>query len=190
MAEVDVLVSGYARAESDEVSRVAGTVSLVRAPGLTAVVDPGMVADREQILGPLRELGISPGTVTDVILSHHHPDHTVNVALFPEARVHDCWAIYDGDAWHDRAAEGAEPAPGVRLWETPGHTPQDITTLVETDAGTVALTHLWWHSRMESDPRATDIDALHTHRARVIEVADLIVPGHGEAFEVDHRTPR
>lgn len=189
MAQVDVLVEGYARREGD-VARVAGTVSLVRAPGLTAIVDPGMVAHRDLILDPLRALGVEPGSVTDVVLSHHHPDHTVNIALFPEARVHDTWAIYHGDEWRDRPAEGTEVAPGVRLWETPGHTPQDITTLVDTDDGTVALTHLWWHATMAGDPRATDLDALHTHRARVLEVAGRIVPGHGAAFEVTARTPR
>lgn len=189
MAEVNVLVNGYARREGDS-ARVAGTVSLVRAPGLTAIVDPGMVASRDLILDPLRDLGIDPSSVTDVILSHHHPDHTVNIALFPEARVHDHWAIYAGDLWHDRPAEGAELAPGVRLWETPGHSPQDITTLVEGDAGTVALTHLWWHASATTDPRATDLDTLHVERARVLEVADLIVPGHGPAFEVTADTPR
>lgn len=48
---------------------MAGTVSLVRAPGLVAIVDPGMVADRELILAPLRALGVAPETVTDVLLS-------------------------------------------------------------------------------------------------------------------------
>ena len=189
MASVDVLVEGYARSDGES-ARVAGTVSLVIAPGLVAIVDPGMVVDRELILAPLRALGIAPEAVTDVVLSHHHPDHTVNIALFPEARIHDTWAVYHGDVWTDRPADGAVLAEGVTLWSTPGHTPQDITTLVETDDGVVALTHLWWHETMEGDPRATDLDALHAGRARVLEVARHIVPGHGPAFEVTDATPR
>jgi glyoxylase-like metal-dependent hydrolase (beta-lactamase superfamily II) len=189
VATVDVLVEGYARREGD-VARVAGTCSLVRSGELVAVVDPGMVADRDLILAPLRALGVEPGDVTDVILSHHHPDHTVNIALFPTARVHDVWAVYEGDAWRDRPAEGATLAPDVQLWATPGHTPQDVTTVVRTDDGTVALTHLWWHAAMEGDPRATDLDALHAGRQRVLAVADRIVPGHGPAFDVTPDTPR
>jgi glyoxylase-like metal-dependent hydrolase (beta-lactamase superfamily II) len=189
MASIDVLVEGYARNDGES-ARVAGTVSLVIAPGLVAVVDPGMVVDRELILAPLRALGIAPEAVTDVVLSHHHPDHTVNIALFPEARIHDTWAVYHGDVWTDRPADGAVLAEGVTLWSTPGHTPQDITTLVETDDGVVALTHLWWHATMEGDPRATDLDALHAGRARVLEVARHIVPGHGPGFEVTDATPR
>lgn len=185
MATVDVLVEGYARTvEGADHSEVAGTVSLVRAPGLVAVVDPGMVTHRSEILEPLRALGVDAETVTDVVISHHHPDHTINVGLFANARVHDHWAMYDGDRWYNRACEGVELAEGVRLLATPGHTPQDLTTLVDTDGGTVALTHLWWFEGMAGDPRATDLDSLLRHRDRVLEVADVIVPGHGRAFSV------
>jgi len=176
MATVDVLFVGYAD------DRVAGTVSCIRDGDLVAIVDPGMVPNRAAILDPLKALGVSAGDVTDVILSHHHPDHTINIALFEDARVHDTWAIYQGDVWIDRAAEGAELAPGVRLMETPGHTAQDITTLVETSDGIVALTHLWWDQSSESDPLAQDLDALFTNRKRVLELASLIIPGHGAPF--------
>jgi glyoxylase-like metal-dependent hydrolase (beta-lactamase superfamily II) len=49
-----------------------------------------------------------------VVFSHHHPDHTVNAALFPNARIHDHWAVYQGDRWLDRDAHGAVLAPSVR----------------------------------------------------------------------------
>ena len=189
VATVDVLVDGYARRDGD-VARVAGTVSLVRSGDLVAVVDPGMVASPREILDPLEAHGLSPADVTDVVLSHHHPDHTVNVGLFPGARVHDQWAVYQGDTWRDRPAEGHALADDVVLWETPGHTPQDISTMVTTADGLVAITHLWWHASMEGDPRAVDLDALHRGRARVLEAATRIVPGHGPAFGVTPGTPR
>ena len=93
-ARLDVLFTGYAR-----MPNVAGTVSLVRDEGRVIVVDPGMVPTREDLLGPLRELGVRPEDVTDVVLSHHHPDHTLNVALFPVVPVHDVQASYEGDVW-------------------------------------------------------------------------------------------
>jgi glyoxylase-like metal-dependent hydrolase (beta-lactamase superfamily II) len=65
---------------------------------------------------------------------------------------------------------------------TPGHTAQDISTLVDTEEGLVALTHLWWDESSESDPLAEDLDALMANRARVLEIATLIVPGHGKPF--------
>lgn len=136
-------------------------------------------------------MGHAPEDVTDVVISHHHPDHTINIALFPAAAVHDHWATYRGDEWISRAAEGFALAPGVTLWETPGHTPQDITTVVETDDGLVALTHLWWNaSHPPEDPYCTDPDALHAGRRRVLEGAQLVIPGHGPAFAPDESTPR
>lgn len=184
MASVDVLFVGYAN------DRVAGTVSCVRDEGLIAIVDPGMAPSKAAILDPLMALGIKSTDVTDVILSHHHPDHTMNVGLFENARVHDFWAIYKGDIWTDRPADGAELSPGVRLMATPGHTAQDITTLVDTDDGVVALTHLWWDQNSDSDPLAEDIEALHANRERIIALASMIVPGHGDAFAPGPATPR
>ena len=86
-ARLDVVTVGYVG------DRVAGTVSLVRDGDVTIVVDPGMVASRDRILMPMRELGVEPDAVTDVVFSHHHPDHTLNAALFGNAKCHDFWAI-------------------------------------------------------------------------------------------------
>src|SRR5215469_311754 len=113
-ARLNVLCSGYVG------ERVASTVVLVRDEGAVIVVDPGMVASRALILDPLREYGVSPDDVTDVVFSHHHPDHTLNAALFTRARFHDFWAIYQDDVWTDRPADGFELSPSVRLVATPG----------------------------------------------------------------------
>jgi Metallo-beta-lactamase superfamily len=61
----------------------------VRDANALVVVDPGMVARRSLILDPLRELGVAPEAVTHAFLSHHHPDHTVDIALFPNPEVVD-----------------------------------------------------------------------------------------------------
>jgi glyoxylase-like metal-dependent hydrolase (beta-lactamase superfamily II) len=189
MAEYRVLTEGYL---SDDDQRVGSTVSLVRDGDVVVVIDPGLVPSRSAILDPLADEGLGPADVTDVVISHHHPDHTLNVGLFPNARVHDHWAWYRDDLWVSRPAEGFELSPAVRLTETPGHSPQDISTLVETDDGLVVATHLWWTSSMPiEDPYATDAEALHRNRARVRTLPGLarIVPGHGAAFVPGVETP-
>jgi glyoxylase-like metal-dependent hydrolase (beta-lactamase superfamily II) len=189
MPELHVLFNGYVR-EGDDL-RVAGTVSLIRDGDALVIVDPGLVPDRSVIVDPLLELGVEPADVTDIVFSHHHPDHTVNAALFPNARIHDVMATYLGDLWIDRPAEGFEVAPGVRLLETPGHTREDITTLVETHDGVAALTHLWWTSDGPADdPYTFDREVLGTQRERVLELASLIVPGHGEPLTPGPGTSR
>lgn len=191
-AEIFILCNGYVHQSDDpEVSRVASTVAFVRDGDVRVIIDPGMVPDQQSILAPLVALGESPATITDVIFSHHHPDHTLNAALFPNARFHDYWAIYQGDSWRDRRADGYQVSPAIRLIETPGHTPQDITTLVGTRDGVVAFTHLWWFaSGPAEDPLGDDMEAIHRNRERVLRAAALIVPGHGAPFVPDKSTPR
>ena len=159
-------------------------VTLIRDGEVTIMVDPGMVASRNAILDPLTKLGVQVGQVTDVVFSHHHPDHTLNAALFPDARFHDFWAIYQDDRWDDRDADGFHLSPAVRLMSTPGHTAQDISTLAETEDGLVVLTHLWWHADgPQVDPRAENLELLHVNRDKVLALRPaLIIPGHGAPF--------
>jgi len=181
-AEVHVLHEGYVGLEGDD-ERVSGTVTLIIDGDAVIVVDPGMVADRGTLLAALTAHGPRPEDVTDVVFSHHHPDHTVNAALFPNAKIHDHWAVYEGDRWLDRDADGAVLAPSVRLLRTPGHTSEDISTLASTADGVYACTHAWWSADgPEDDPLATDAVALRASRDRLRAVAAVIIPGHGAPF--------
>ncbi|HET7496390.1 MAG TPA: MBL fold metallo-hydrolase [Candidatus Limnocylindrales bacterium] len=181
MTSVHLLHAGYTG------ERTASSVVLVRDDDATIVVDPGMVARRSLILEPLAALGVAPETVTHVFLSHHHPDHTMNVALFPKAEVVDFWARYIDDLWLDMPGDGYRLSPKSQLWLTPGHTEEDATLIVEADDGMYAMTHLWWHADRgpEIDPFAADQAALEAGRARVLAVADVVIPGHGGPFRVE-----
>jgi glyoxylase-like metal-dependent hydrolase (beta-lactamase superfamily II) len=181
-ARVFVLHEGYAREEPGG-DRVGSTVTLIIDAGRVIVVDPGMVADRDGLLGALAGHGPGPGDVTDVVFSHHHPDHTVNAALFPRATVHDHWASYRGDLWVSRDPGDFQLTPSVRLIPTPGHTAEDITTLAAAADGVYACTHAWWGpDGPEEDPLAADRAALAASRRRILAAATVIVPGHGPAF--------
>jgi glyoxylase-like metal-dependent hydrolase (beta-lactamase superfamily II) len=183
-ATVHVLTAGYYG------RGVASTVGLIRDGALTVVVDPGMVRDRSLILDPLTALGIRPEEVTDVVFSHHHPDHTINAALFPAARYHDHWAIYENDTWTSRDAEGFELCPSIKLIRTPGHSAEDITTLAHTPDGVAAFTHVWWNGDGPAEDPFADMERLHASRARVLAVADVAIPGHGDTFTPSDATPR
>lgn len=181
VASFHVLHTGYVR---DDL--VAGTVSLVIDGDARLVIDPGMVADRADILDALAAHGIAADDVTHVLITHHHPDHTMNVALFRNADLVDAWAVYRGDRWIDHPGDGFQPSRHVRLLATPGHTTEDVTWLVETDEGVMACTHAWWHADRtpEVDPLAEDQAALEESRRRILAVATVVVPGHGEPFRV------
>jgi glyoxylase-like metal-dependent hydrolase (beta-lactamase superfamily II) len=185
-ARYDVLLSGSPG------PACSSTCSLVRDGDIRIVIDPGLAPSQSAILEPLASLGLAAADVTDVVLSHHHPDHALNAALFPSARVHDHWAIYDFNGrWDDVEAEGRVLAPSVRLLRTPGHSAEDISTAVGTADDVVVFTHLWWTARGPAeDPYAPDPAVLHASRARVLALADVIVPGHGAPFTPTDATPR
>ena len=181
MTSVHLLHAGYTG------ERTASSIALVRDGEALIVVDPGMVRSRSLILDPLTALGVDAEAVTHVFLSHHHPDHTMNVALFPNAEVVDFWARYKDDLWLDMPGDGYRLSPKAQLWLTPGHTAEDASLIVEADDGVYAMTHLWWHADRtpEVDPFADDQAAIMAGRARILEVTDIVIPGHGGSFRVD-----
>ena len=129
-AIVDLLYEGYAGRKDH---RVAPTVGLIRDRGVVVVVDPGMVPSPAAILDPLSALGLAAEDVTDVVFSHHHPDHTLSAALFVHAAFHDHWATYRHDVWQDRDAEGFKISANVSLIRVPGHSNEDIATVASTE---------------------------------------------------------
>ncbi|MGW6560739.1 MBL fold metallo-hydrolase [Streptomyces hydrogenans] len=187
-ARFTVLTTGYVGSTGPG---VAATVSYITEGDRHVIFDPGMVAHVGAILDPLAALGLGPDDVTDVVLSHHHPDNTLNAGLFPRARVHDHRVEYAGDGWTNRDAEGHELTPCLRLIRTPGHSAEDITLLAGTAEGVVAFAgDLWWHAAGPADdPVAPDRALLRASRQRVLAVADLVVPGHGAPFTPDGNTP-
>ena len=184
-----ILQDGYAREEADG-EHVGSTVTLIVDGDVVVVVDPGMVSSRDALLTGLASQGLTPEAVTDVVFSHHHPDHTVNAALFPRARIHDHWAVYDGDLWISREAEGAQLSASIRLIATPGHTEQDISTVASTQDGVYVCTHAWWAAEGPADdPFSPDQATLSQSRARILGIASVIIPGHGPKFTPGPGTP-
>jgi glyoxylase-like metal-dependent hydrolase (beta-lactamase superfamily II) len=181
MTTVHLLHPGYVREEG---TRVGSSVTFIRDGDALIVADPGLVANRRNILDPLAALGVEAAAVTHVFLSHHHPDHTMNAGLFENAEVVDFWARYRDDLWLDHGGDGWRMTPHTQLWLTPGHSEEDATLIVEADDGVYALTHLWWQTDRSPaiDPYCPDQALLDFHRERVLAAVDIVIPGHGEAF--------
>lgn len=200
--EVFVLTPGYVQpienrgflpgAQTDGARKVASTVSLIQGRDIVLIADPGMAAQGvwEKIIDKLRSKGVAPKDVTHVFISHHHPDHTIQLGLFPNAIVVDFWATYKDDIWEDHP-DNYELAPGIHVVRTPGHTNEDASLLVETEEGNYAFTHLWWGPGLEpkEDPLAEDMEGIKKYRQLLLQRADWIVPGHGQSFRNPHRKP-
>lgn len=190
---VHVLTEGYVQPiegrefvpgkTSDGARKVASTIVLVKADDATIVVDPGMVATRDLITEGLAKHEVTLADVTHVFISHHHPDHTVNIGMFPNAKLVDFGGVVENDVWSDHPDRWTV-TPGVWVLRTPGHTRQDASLIVETAEGVYAMTHVWWTDEMQPviDPLAEDQKALEASRLLILETADWIIPGHGKRF--------
>jgi glyoxylase-like metal-dependent hydrolase (beta-lactamase superfamily II) len=177
------------------------TVTLVRAGGQTILVDTGL--DDDRLLAGLAAAGVAPEAVDTVVLTHTHGDHYRSVHLLPNARL-----LASGPevvAWRGRGApdkallERLIPtptglAPGVRLLLTPGHTAGSATVLVAQAGQLVAITGDAVDSRdffvrREPSHNAVDPPAERRNFELFAALADVIVPGHGRPFRLEHGAP-
>ncbi len=155
---------------------IAMMVWLLRAPGRIVLVDAGFYRDRfmrrwqpADYVRPdsaLARLGVAPGDITDIIVSHVHWDHMDGIDLFPRARVwiqreeYDYYVGPGGAPAHpgidsaDAAVlaslqaqgrvslvngDSVEVIPGITLYTGGRHTFASQFAGVRTTAGTVVI---------------------------------------------------
>ena len=177
---------------------------LLRAPYQSAVVvvDPGPADERHLALIA------SAGTVSEILLTHGHPDHSAGAR-----RLHEITgaSVRAADPAHRFGGEGLGEgdvidAAGVqmRVWATPGHTADSLSfVLTADDDQRVAVltgdTILGRGTTVVAYPDGNLADYLHSLR-RLRELGDAVVlPGHGPELSavgiaaqsyLDHRQDR
>ncbi|RKS75714.1 glyoxylase-like metal-dependent hydrolase (beta-lactamase superfamily II) [Motilibacter peucedani] len=103
---------------------------LVASEDRVVLVDTGMDPSAEGVAAGLVELGAAWAEVSDVVVTHYHPDHTGGLARVraqaPQARV------WSGDELPDarRVGDGDRVGP-LRVMATPGHTPGHVSFVDE-----------------------------------------------------------
>jgi len=194
MAEVKVLIQGYAK-EENGVEFASSTTTLIRDGDLNIIVDPGM--DRKLLLGVLRGENLSPSKINYVILTHYHLDHSLLAGIFENAMVLDNGEMYSWDGKIESHG-GKIPGTNIEIMRTPGHDMFHCSVLVQTDDfGKVAIVGdvFWWKDDQKQetdqgsliehkDPYVKNEEELMNSRKKVLEVADYIIPGHGKMFKV------
>tara|TARA_B100000315_G_scaffold191982_1_gene182350 strand:+ start:78 stop:518 length:441 start_codon:yes stop_codon:yes gene_type:complete len=85
--------------------------------------------------------------------------------------------------------EGYEIEPGVRIMDTPGHSPGSISVQVETDNGLCVVTGDVLHYSDVALTRKNPLVFWNEEQAtrsidRIVGVADAIYPGHDRPFRV------
>jgi glyoxylase-like metal-dependent hydrolase (beta-lactamase superfamily II) len=196
MNKVKILVQGYAHTSEDVDYAASPTSVLIYSNGKKVLVDPGTNA--KLLLAGLESEGLSTDNIDILFLTHYHPDHFLNIKLFPKNDIYD-----GGMIWSDEkeiAYSDVIPGTEIKLLPTPGHSPEHCSLLVETEDGIVCIAQdvFWWEDGNQKsdnetdllnleDPFASDKTALLESRKKVLEVSDWIIPGHGKMFKNPRR---
>ncbi|OGE30999.1 hypothetical protein A2631_04940 [Candidatus Daviesbacteria bacterium RIFCSPHIGHO2_01_FULL_44_29] len=192
MNKVTVLVEGYARPGPNDSFLASSTTSLIETSDKKILVDPG--ANKELLLAGLAKLNIKPEEISLIYISHYHPDHFLNINLFPNLDIYEGTIKWrkDKEYFHSDFIPGTD----IAILPTPGHTSDHSSLLVSTKEGVICIAGdvFWWEDGQQKsetkedllsfkDPYATDEKALMKSRDLVLEKADPIIPGHGKIFK-------
>ena len=185
------------------------TVALLDAPGGPALFDTGATGDRPSLMAALGQRGLAPADIGTIVLSHLHFDHVANVECFPNAEV----IIHQDELAYFYEQQGKDAAlpvhqiegmlarcklqlingelsviPGFAMIRTPGHTAGHCSLVVEQQGETHVLAQDALKHRGEAEVgEATGAflpAAAARSIARILEIADIVVPGHDVPLRV------
>jgi N-acyl homoserine lactone hydrolase len=168
-------VGSIQRDECGNILDARSSVTLVVSGSRTIIVDTGFMGEAELLIDALALRGLAPSDIEIIVNTHSHPDHTGNNFLF-----------HNADFLIPK--EGEIIAPLVTAMETPGHSLDSISVLVETERIVViagdALPTL--NNFLKNVPPALHIDrdlsisSMH----KIISSAEIVIPGHDYPFSV------
>jgi glyoxylase-like metal-dependent hydrolase (beta-lactamase superfamily II) len=200
MAEVYVLAIGNHSMNEDKTLDIGSTVTLIKS-NKNIVVDTGSFRDQDRIISSLKDHNLTPEDINIVILTHLHLDHTVNTHLFKNAQIMCKFRGGDypgqmhtpskGNLQRADLSDGNEIAENVFIMHTPGHTDDMISVRVNTDKGSVVIAgdaipgKEYMNIEKQPNPVLMDVEEFNKSRKKILEVADYIVPGHGDIFKVE-----
>lgn len=193
MSEIKILIEGYARPAKGGYVASPGT-TLIKDSGKLILVDPG--ANSKLLSQRLAQEKLKPNDIDIIFLTHYHPDHILNIRLFPQADIYDGNTIYRGD--REISYDGKTiPGTAVKVIATPGHAHEHASLLVKTKEAVVAVAGdvFWWEDGKKpamdkksllrlTDEFVKDKVALRKSRRKLLKLADYIIPGHGSKFQV------
>jgi N-acyl homoserine lactone hydrolase len=176
--EIDIIVHGFPGKSVCHGPLGFSTIALIRRDDRIGLVDVGGFGQRLLLLDRLNELDLTPGDVTDVLLTHSHYDHSINWVTFDNASIvigqdEMKWALeqptgktYVPELYVQElqrsprlraVSDGEEVFPGVTAHATPGHTPGSLVFVLQAGERDVVFTGDACKNRAELVSRAADM---------------------------------
>lgn len=158
------------------------SVTLVISGDKRIIIDTGLAGEEPVLVGQLARRGLSPGDVDIVVNTHEHEDHRGCNHLFLEAEKIS----------PETAREGDSLGPGVRILETPGHIRECISVIICSQKGKViaagdAIPLLGNYLKWVPPRRNIDKELAMSSLSRIVNLADVVIPGHDRPFLVSDR---
>lgn len=187
MTEVKVLIKGWTNADSkaeNEDETTCCSSCLITDDNLKIITDPGVLADQKIMIDALAQYNLTIDDITHVFITHSHIDHYRNIGMFPKAKTVEYYGLWDGAKTWDRPNKLSN---NIEIIETPGHNYDGLSLIVKTTQGTIAIVgDVWWKENYpENDPYASDLNKLEKSRKKILDIANYVVPGHGDMFKVE-----
>ena len=205
---IDIIVHGFPGKSVCHGPLGFSTIALIRCKDRAALVDVGGFGQRLLLLDRLGKLGLKPGDITDVLLTHSHYDHAINWLTFNNAtifigREEMKWAqeqpwgetyvpeLYVRELQRSprlrEVEDGDEIFAGMTAHATPGHTPGSLVFVLHAGERDVVFTGDACKNRAELVSRSADMTYDKDITRASIEsiwtfwsrkTASILVPGH------------
>uniref|UniRef100_A0A0N4Z146 Lactamase_B domain-containing protein n=1 Tax=Parastrongyloides trichosuri TaxID=131310 RepID=A0A0N4Z146_PARTI len=194
---IATLVTGMLE-RSSSFSKSVGAVTLIKDNGYFIVVDSPSSTDmvsKDEMLTSLALQNITPGEIQMAVTTHGHPDHFGQGNLFSNARHFFSSYEYLDNTYVTTdlsVNDTMKLTHHVEVWNTPGHTNQDVSVIVRTTCcGTIAIVGDLFYDENDANGNiklwiddAWNPQLGMINRRKVICNANRIVPGHGPMFKV------
>jgi N-acyl homoserine lactone hydrolase len=206
--DIDVMVIGYPGKTVCHGGLGWSTIVLLRGRGRVAMIDTGGMGIRRFLIEKLKERGLQPEDLTDLLLSHAHYDHILNWTTFQHARIvigreELAWAakepwgrtpvpelhVRELQGWKtlQAAADGDEVMPGITAHVMPGHTPghlcylikgKDYDVIYTGDAVKNRAEFLCGRTDMTYDPAVSSATVAAIWTLWRARPGNIVIPGH------------
>lgn len=181
---VSVLKSGsILRDESGKILDARSSVSLIISGQRKILVDTGLKGEEKIITEGLAKKGLEIRDIDTLMNTHSHIDHIGNNRLFSTADI-----IFP--------QEGDKIAPGVRIIDTPGHSMDSISVVVDSSIFDSSQVIVVAGDALPTFGNYIKLvpPALHVNRElaissmfKILKIADIVIPGHDRPFSVSER---
>lgn len=165
-------------------------VTLLQSEGKNMLVDTGSRGKFPIIREKLATMGLRPEDIHFVVLTHFHLDHAYNTPFFPDAHVigwiHE-WKACATFRFAD--IEKMKFIKGVKIIRTLGHAEEHLSVIATRDDGKKVVMagdaiNKKYTETGEIHAMCYDKELYKQSAGKIMEIADVIIPGHGEIIEL------